>query len=275
MRFFEGTLMPIRPVCHPRESGEKSPAPDAWIDDVVRQLPRSVLLARRPVPAVATVLPDEAEDAIQTFLHTCTRFLLSGGGVLRLAGDGLSERMLYWVLATGLSRLRGMDVRAVVCGEVFRSEVAPERPAESDVAVLLEAPVYPAVSEWEAGPGLNVLVGHALDWKALGIRPDWTMRVEEQAAVVRRLESEVATIERLARSEGEARRALLLNACSMDAPVNGALSGFVTVGEGGWVSVESGQWLAREVVGEVEAIEVPDVLAARWRRVQELRRRTV
>jgi hypothetical protein len=228
-----------------------------------------VLLAGRPVPATATVLPDEVAHGVDVFLHTSIRFLLSGGGVLRIGGRGVTERFLYEVVGIGLSRLRRMHVSAEVCGNVLNGAEWPERPG-ADVVVVAEAPVYGVEPPWHGVEQLDVLLGHSEDWKAIEAAPDWTVEVEDEATVSRRLAPEMDKIERVMREGGDPGRALLLNANSMDAPGGLPLDGFVAVAPGWW-SIGCGQWLARDVVGEVNAGDPPAALASRWERVRELR----
>lgn len=226
-----------------------------------------VLLAGRPVPLTATVLPDEVEHSVDVFLHNCVRYLLSGGGRLRIAGNGWSERLVYQTLGIGMSRLRSMHVTARVCGQVFCGTEWPVWRGPG-VAVVLEAPIYGCEPPSAEAGGVDVLVGHEMDWRAIGVAPDWMLAVEDEGAVRRRLEEEAARVERLTRGTVAERRAVLLNANGMDAP-GCALPGFVSVAPG-WVSIAAGQWLAREIVGQLRP-DVPEVLVGRWERVRELR----
>src|SRR5438132_9435004 len=122
----------------------------------------------RPFPGVEVASPSTIEGLVRE-LRAYLDAARESGRPVRVAGDGLSEKLLYQCVAIATSRMWRDGHSVEVCGSIFAGAQVPARP-NAELAVLLEAPVFePRLGEWlRAEPGrMMVLVGHVADWNQL------------------------------------------------------------------------------------------------------------
>jgi len=223
----------------------------------------------RPFPGVEVIPPSALEGLVRDWLSRFQNALASGAAI-RIAGEGLTEKLLYQALAIVSSRMRRDGVQLEVRGNVFHGTSLPPR-MNADAAILLEAPIFaPNFGEWsECRPGrLNLLVGHICDWNRIGVRPDLHLAPTFDAELAL-----VPVVERLRDLAGRNRdgsELALLNAAGLDLPDamcsgSDAQSPLVPlVDDRGlplpWRALEWGQWLAREALGPFHANELLDII---------------
>src|SRR5262249_55504230 len=146
----------------------------------------------------------------------------------------------------------------------------PARP-DSKIAVLLEAPVFgPRLGEWfHPQPGrVAVLVGHVADWDHAGVTPDFRPELPESAAILRHSVEEVKVLAACGNADSEL---AYLNAAGVDLPeaaitdpTNPACPFLPLQDSHGYPlpfrSLDAGQWLARDVLGQLPIDRLMGVL---------------
>lgn len=215
----------------------------------------------RPFPGVGVASPYTMEGLVRELCAHLDAARESGRPV-RVAGDGLSEKLLYQCVAIATSRMWRDGHSVEVCGSIFAGARVPARP-NSEIAVLLDAPVFePRLSDWlRAHPGrVIVLVGHVADWDQVGLGVDFRPEAAGTAGI---LGSFVEQLKGVARRGNDESEFAYLNAAGVDLPEVAFADPtdlncpFVPLQDSRgyplpFRSLDAGQWLARDVLGQIQ-----------------------
>jgi hypothetical protein len=170
------------------------------------------------------------------------------GGIIRVAGDWLSEPAVYHVVSSAFSRLRRRGLYGVVRDGIWNCGNAPNA-GNSVIECILQAPNYHNIADWEKPmPGqVRILCGLDEDWSRAGIGVDVCVTEGNPVTAVRHFhDRQIRRIER-AWTRDALRPALVAVALGCDvrrASISSPVTRlFVAVGEQtDWYSTE-GSWL--------------------------------